>query len=85
MDLAAHKEERRYALLTPTDCIGDQESLVELKRHKAEFYQTLATNKSSADFLAFFFTYNPDMTPAQKDKLKDALKKTRKERLKKSY
>ena len=85
MDLAAHKEERRYALLTPTDCIGDQETLVDLKRHKAELYKTLSKNRSSVDFLSYFFTYNPDATPEQKEKVKSSLKKTRKERLKKSY
>jgi hypothetical protein len=85
VDLAAHKEERRYAILTPVDCIGDQETLIDMKRHKAQLYTALSKNKSSVDFLTFFFTYNPDMTPLQKEKLKASLKKTRKERLKKSY
>jgi len=85
VDLAAHKEERRYAILTPVDCIGDQETLIDMKRHKAQLYNALSKDKSSVDFLTFFFTYNPDMTPLQKEKLKASLKKTRKERLKKSY
>jgi hypothetical protein len=85
VDLAAHKEDRRYAVLTPIDCLGDQETLVDMKKHKAELYQTLAKNKSSVDFLTFFFTYNPDMTPVQKVKLREQLRATRKERLKKSY
>lgn len=85
VDLAAHKEERRYAILTPVDCIGDQETLIDMKRHKAQLYTELSKDKSSVDFLTFFFTYNPDMTPAQKEKLKESLKKTRKERLKASY
>ena len=85
VDLAAHKEERRYAMLTPIDCLGEQETLIDMKRHKAQLYSKLSKDRSSVDFLTFFFTYNPDMTPAQKERLKASLKKTRKERLKKSY
>jgi hypothetical protein len=85
VDLAAHKEERRYAILTPIDCIGDQETLIDMKRHKAELYKKLSADKTSVDFLTFFFTYTPDMTPVQKTRLKAALKKTRKARLTRSY
>ena len=85
VDLAAHKEERRYAILTPIECIGDQETLIDMKRHKAELYKKLSTDKTSVDFLTFFFTYTPDMTPVQKTRLKAALKKTRKARLTRSY
>lgn len=85
VDLAAHKEERRYSILTPIDCIGEQETLIDMKRHKAELYKKLSKDRNSTDFLTFFFNYSPDLTPAQKDKLKASLKKTRKERLKRSY
>jgi hypothetical protein len=85
VDLANHKEKRRYALLTPTDCLGTQETLVDMKKHKAELYAKLSTNKSSVDFLKFFFTYNPNTTKTKKQKLKDDLKKTRKARYESSY
>jgi hypothetical protein len=85
VDLANHKEKRRYALLTPVDCLGTQETLVDMKKHKAELYAKLSTNKSSVDFLKFFFTYNPNTTKTKKQKLKDDLKKTRKARYESSY
>lgn len=85
VDLASHKEKRRYAILTPIDCIGEQETLVDMKKHKSELYQKLSKNKSSVDFLTYFFSYNPDATPEQRAKVREQLKKTRKERLKKSY
>jgi hypothetical protein len=85
VDLANHKEKRRYALLTPTDCLGTQETLIDLKKHKAELYAKLSTNKSSVDFLKFFFSYNPKTTKTKKQKIKDDLKKTRKARYESSY
>jgi hypothetical protein len=85
VDLANHKEKRRYALLTPVDCLGKQETLMDLKKHKAELYAKLSTNKSSVDFLKFFFSYNPKTTKTKKQKIKDDLKKTRKARYESSY
>jgi hypothetical protein len=85
VDLASHKEKRRYALLTPTACLGKQETLVDMKRHKAQLYTELSKNKSSVDFLKFFFTYNPKSTVTQRNKVRKALKKTRKARLESSY
>ena len=85
VDLAAHKGKRRYALLTPIDCIGKQETLVDIKRHKAELYTELSKNKMSVDFLKFFFTYNPKATETQRNQVRKALKKTRKARLESSY
>jgi len=85
VDLANHKEKRRYALLTPTDCLGTQETLMDMKKHKAELYAKLSTNKSSVDFLKFFFSYNPNTTKTKKQKLKDDLKNTRKARYESSY
>jgi hypothetical protein len=85
VDLAAHKEKRRYALLTPIDCIGKQETLVDIKRHKAELYTELSKNKSSVDFLKYFFTYNPRDTATKRAKARKALNKTRKARLDSSY
>jgi hypothetical protein len=85
VDLANNKEKRRYALLTPIDCLGTQETLMDMKKHKAELYAKLSTNKSSVDFLKFFFSYNPKTTKTKKQKLKDDLKKTRKARYESSY
>jgi hypothetical protein len=85
VDLASHKEKRRYALLTPTDCLGRQETLVDMKRHKAQLYTELSKNKSSVDFLKFFFSYNPKGTATQRTKARKALQKTRKARLESRY
>ena len=85
VDLAAHKEKRRYALLTPIDCIGMQESLIDMKRHKAQLYVELSKNKNSVDFLKFFFTYNPRDTSTKRAQLRKALKKTRRARMESSY
>ena len=85
VDLASHKEKRRYAILTPIDCIGTQETLVDMKRHKAQLYNELSKNKNSVDFLKYFFTYNPKDSETKRAKAREALKKTRKARLESSY
>ncbi len=85
VDLAHHKEKRRYALLTPIDCIGSQETLTDMKKHKAELYNKLSTNKSSAEFLKYFFTYNPKITKTQRANIREQLRKTRKARYESSY
>jgi hypothetical protein len=85
VDLASHKEKRRYALLTPIDCIGNQETLVDMKRHKAQLYTELSKNKSSVDFLKFFFSYNPSGTITQRNHARKALQKTRKARIESRY
>lgn len=85
VDLANNKEKRRYALLTPIDCIGTQETLIDMKKHKAELYNKLSTNKNSAEFLKYFFSYNPRVTKTQRAKVREQLRKTRKERYESSY
>ncbi len=85
VDLANHKEERRYAILTPIDCIGHQDGVVDIKKHKAELYEKLSKDKTSADFLKFFFTYNPKVSQTQKVRIRENLRKTRKERVEDSY
>lgn len=80
MDIAAHKPERRFDLLTPRECIGTQETLIDMKREKAELYEKLSKNKSSADYTKYFFSYNP-RNKTEKSKTKKVLKKTRKERI----
>ena len=85
VDLAAHKEKRRYALLTPIDCIGTQETLNDMKRHKAQLYTELSKNKNSVDFLKYFFSYNPRDTETKRAQVRKALKKTRRARSESSY
>lgn len=85
VDLAASKEKRRYAILTPVDCIGEQETLIDMKKHKAELYEKLSKKKDSVDFLKFFFTYNPKATKTQRDRIKAQLRKTRKARVEDAY
>jgi hypothetical protein len=85
VDLAAHKEKRRYALLTPIDCIGKQETLIDMKRHKSQLYNELSKNKFSVDFLKYFFSYNPKDSETRRTQARNALKRTRKARLESSY
>jgi hypothetical protein len=85
MDLAAHKEKRRYALLTPIDCLGKQETLNDMKRHKSELYAKLSVDKSSTEFLKYFFSYNPSGTKKQRKLARNQLQKTLKARYESSY
>ena len=85
VDLANEKEKRRYALLTPTDCIGTQETLIDMKKHKAELYEKLSKNKSSPEFLKYFFSYNPRSTKTHRARVREQLHKTRKVRYESSY
>lgn len=85
VDLASSKEKRRYALLTPIDCLGTQETLIDMKKHKAELYNKLSKDRTSVDFLTYFFSYNPRDTETKRAKTREALKKTRKARTGKSY
>jgi hypothetical protein len=85
VDLASHKEKRRYALLTPIDCIGTQETLIDMKRHKAELFTRLSKDKNSVDFLSYFFAYNPRDTETRRTRAREVLKKTRKARYEKTY
>jgi hypothetical protein len=45
-----------------------------MKRNKAELFEKLGKDRSSKDFLEYFFTYNPD-DPSSKKKAKVAIKK----------
>jgi hypothetical protein len=82
MDLVDKEKSRRFKLLTPIDCIGTQETLIDMRKHKSVLYEKLSKNKSSADFLRYFFSYNPiATTKTQKAKLREQLRKTRKQRI----
>jgi len=77
VDLAHSEGKRRFELLTPLDCIGHQESLIEIKSNKGTLYDR--TPKGSLDFLRLFFSYKPgSYSKTQKQKLKDRLRKSMK-------
>lgn len=82
VDLASKKSDRRFALLTPKTCIGKQETLVDMKKHKAELYKELSKDKSSVDFLRYFFSYDPHASVTERKKARNQLRKTRSRRLK---
>lgn len=81
IDLSIHKNKRRYELLTPVECLGTQPTLVDLREEKSEMFERLSKNKSSADFLTYFFTYNPADPAEERRKVREALRKTRKTRI----
>jgi hypothetical protein len=85
MDLAHEKPKRRFALLTPVDCLGVQHTLVDIRKDKAEQYEKLSKDKSSAEFLKFFFTYSPSLSKTQRERAREQLHKTRKARYESSY
>jgi len=66
VDVANSKPHRRFAILTPSECIGEQESFIEMKRNKADLLSELGKNKSSKKYLEYFFTYNPDDATSKK-------------------
>jgi hypothetical protein len=74
VDIASSKSKRRFDILTPKECIGVQESFIEMKRNKAQLFEELGKDRSSKKFIENFFTYNPD-DAASKKKAKSALKK----------
>lgn len=74
VDVANSKSKRRFEILTPKECIGVQETFIEMKRNKAEMFEELAKDRSSKKFFEYFFTYNPDDASSKK-KAKTALKK----------
>lgn len=77
IDLAqGDRHKRRFAFLTPLDCLGDQSTLPDVRTQKAKLYKEVSKDRSSPDFLKYFFTYNPSQTtPQQKKTLKAALKR----------
>jgi hypothetical protein len=51
-----------------------------MRRDKADLYSKASKNKLSAEFLQYFFTYNPNASVTQRKKAREALRKTRKVR-----
>ena len=77
MDLAHESEKRRYKLLTPIECIGHQESLIDLKKGKSELYSKLNKRKSSREYLKYFFSYSPtEQSRTRRLKARQQLRKT---------
>jgi hypothetical protein len=80
VDLASHKPKRRFDILTPKDCIGIQETKVDMRKNKAVLYEKLSTNKNSPDFVRYFFTYDPHDDEKERKKARERLRKTRRAR-----
>lgn len=77
VDLANTKPERRFAILTPKECIGEQETLIDMKKNKAKLYSDLGKDKTSAEYLEYFFSYDPN-DESSKKKAKAAIEKLKK-------
>ena len=82
VEIANEKTSRRFEVLTPKECLGKQETFTEMKREKAKLYSELSDNKSSPEFLEYFFSYNPSDPSEKRKQLLKALRKTRKNRTK---
>lgn len=78
VDLAqGEKHSRRFHFLTPLDCLGDQETLADVRVSKAKLYTELSKNKGSPEFLRSFFAYNPSqVNKTQRQHIRSALKQT---------
>jgi hypothetical protein len=81
VELAYDKPNRRYTLLTPSQCLGVQKELLDLRRERVQLYDTMKKDKSSPDFVQYFFTYSPKASKTERRKTRELLKKTRKARL----
>lgn len=77
VDMANGDAKRRYKLLTPIDCIGHQESLIDIKKNKASVYSKVSSNKTSRNYLKYFFSYLPlETSRTRRLKIRDRLRKT---------
>ena len=84
VEIAHSKPKRRFELLTPIECFGEQETLIDIRKHKAELYEKLSKDKSSVDFLRYFFNYTPTMPKTERQRLRNQLRKTRRVRSERS-
>ena len=80
VDMAHHKPKRRFELLTPKECLGIQETKTDLRKNKATLYEELSKDKNSADFVRYFFTYDPHADVKERKKARERLRKTRRAR-----
>jgi len=77
VEMANDNLPRRYKLLTPITCLGKQKSLVDMRVEKSKMYEELSKNKSSPEFLEYFFTYVPtSMDKTRRRKVREQLHKT---------
>ena len=82
IEMANNDKKRRFKLLTPITCVGEQKDLIDMKEEKSEMYKALLHKRNSPEFLKYFFSYNPhEITKTKKQKLIKGLRKT--QRLKK--
>ena len=77
VEMANDNLPRRYRLLTPITCLGKQKSLVDMRVEKSKLYEELSKNKSSPEFLEYFFTYSPtSMDKTRRRKVREQLHRT---------
>lgn len=77
VDMADDDLPRRYKLLTPITCLGKQKSMIDMRAEKSELYEKLSKDKSSHEYLEYFFTYMPTtMSKTKRREVKRLLKKT---------
>jgi flavin-dependent dehydrogenase len=53
-----------------------------MKREKAKLYSELSSDRTSPEFLEYFFSYDPSEPAEKRNKILKALRKTRKNRAK---
>jgi hypothetical protein len=82
IEIADEKKSLRFSILTPKECLGKQETFTEMKREKAKLYSKLSSDRTSPEFLEYFFSYDPSESAEKRKKLLKALRKTRKNRVK---
>lgn len=81
VEMANDNIKRRYKLLTPITCLGKQKGLLDMKLDKSQLYEKLSQNKSSPEFLEYFFTYIPNsMGKTKRRALRELVNKTFKKR-----
>ena len=77
VEMANDNIKRRYKLLTPITCLGKQKGLLDMKLEKSQLYEKLSQNKSSPEFLEYFFTYIPNsMGKTKRRSLRELVNKT---------
>lgn len=77
IEMANENLPRRYKLLTPITCFGKQKSLIDMRAEKSELYERVSKDKSSPEFLEYFFSYMPkSMSTTKRRKVRDMLRRT---------
>jgi hypothetical protein len=63
--------------LTPITCLGKQKNLGDLREDRSKLYEKYSKDKSSPEFVQYFFMYSPaKLNKTQRRKTRDMLKKT---------